>query len=281
MQLTLFRHLWGIDEPWETSFARIRDLGLYAGIETGVPKSANDRARLRALLDQHGFQYVPQIYTGGSARTVDEHLASFRRQIAEALPLKPRFVNAHSGLDAWPRDEARRFYREIVAIERDLPVPVAHETHRGRVFFHPWITDELIQEFPQLHLTADFSHWVCVAERLIDSEIEIVKRVAERTLHIHARVGFAEGPQVPDPRAPEYQGAVEAHERWWDIVLASQERRGIADATLTPEFGPPGYLHTLPYTRQPLANLWDICNWQAERQRARFAQRGARAAAAG
>jgi hypothetical protein len=57
------------------------------------------------------------------------------------------------------------------------------------------------------------------------------------------------------------------------MIWDAQDKRGITESTLTPEFGAPDYLHTLPYSRMPVANLWDICNWQAERQRERFGAR--------
>jgi hypothetical protein len=103
--------------------------------------------------------------------------------------------------------------------------------------------------------------------------MEIIRLCAEHCIHIHARVGYEEGPQVPDPRAPEYERHLAAHERWWSMIWDAQEKRGVTESTLTPEFGAPDYLHTLPYSRMPVANLWDICNWQAERQKARFGAR--------
>ena len=48
MELKLFRHLWGVDEPWETAFPKFKAAG-YAGIESGLPAPA-DEARFRALL---------------------------------------------------------------------------------------------------------------------------------------------------------------------------------------------------------------------------------------
>jgi hypothetical protein len=75
--------------------------------------------------------------------------------------------------------------------------------------------------------------------------------------HINARVGHAEGPQVNDPRAPEWADAVKIHFAWWDQVVAPKRKEGKIVTVLT-EFGPPDYLPTLPYTRQPLANQWDI-----------------------
>jgi len=75
--------------------------------------------------------------------------------------------------------------------------------------------------------------------------------------HIHARIGHPEGPQVNDPRAPEWDAAVKAHFAWWDKVAERKKKEGNVMTVLT-EFGPPDYMPTLPYTRQPLADQWDI-----------------------
>ena len=98
--------------------------------------------------------------------------------------------------------------------------------------------------------------------------------VAAQCMHIHARVGHAEGPQVNDWRAPEWSAELAAHERWWSWCWAAQERRGVSESTLTPEFGPPPYQPTAPYTRRPLADLPDVCDAMMRRQRERFAARG-------
>jgi hypothetical protein len=83
-------------------------------------------------------------------------------------------------------------------------------------------------------------------------------------------VGYEEGPQVPDPRAPEYESHLNAHERWWKMVWDAQLARNQQVSTLTAEYGPPLYLHTLPYSQTPAANLWDVCEWQAQREASRF-----------
>ena len=69
-----------------------------------------------------------------------------------------------------------------------------------------------------------------------------------------------------DEGSDEVPPEVAAHERWWDACWRAQEARGREAMTLTPEFGNEGYLHHLPWTDVPVANLWDICNWQAKRQ---------------
>jgi hypothetical protein len=46
--------------------------------------------------------------------------------------------------------------------------------------------------------------------------------------------------------------------------------RGFTGMTMTPEFGPDGYLQCAPFTRVPVADLWEINSWIGLRQRERF-----------
>ncbi len=277
MRLDVFRSLWGVPGAWEASFPRIAGAG-FVGVELRVPTDdarAADRRRLAELLTGHGFGLIAEVSACGYViprrdATPEEHLADLRRQIPRALELGPRFINGYHGCDAWSWDEHRRFFAGFLALEREFGIPMTVETHRGRSLFNPWITRDLLREFP-LKLTCDFSHWCVVAERLLDSELPIIAQCAEHCWHIHARVGYDQGPQVPDPRAPEFADEVAAHERWWDLCWRAQERAGRAGMTLTPEFGNEGYLHHLPYTNVPVADLWDVCTWQGGRQRERFA----------
>lgn len=270
MELQVFRHLWGVTEPLSTFVPKVAAKG-YDGIECGH-RGEEEMPELHAMLATHSLAYIAQMKTSGDS--VSEHLASFRAGIEELQPYDPVLINCHSGRDAFSAEETRTFFSEAVKIEADLGATVAHETHRGRVMYNPWITRDVLERFTEVKLCCDFSHWVCVCER-VPEEPAIFELCAQRAIHVHARVGYAEGPQVPDPRAPEYAAVVEAHERWWEQIWAAQTQRGEAVSRLTPEFGPPAYLHTLPHTNVPVADLDAVCDWQAERQRDRFQRRGA------
>jgi sugar phosphate isomerase/epimerase len=270
MKLQRVRHLWGTELPWESVFPKIKAED-FAAIETALP-TAENAGRWSDLLKEHGFAFIAMAFTNGP--DVKSHVRSFRSQIEQAVKIGARQLTCHSGVDAFSAADANAYFGEVLAIEQSVGLPVAHETHRGRLLFSPWQARDLLEAHPAIKLCADFSHWVCVAERLLTGCEEIIALAASRTLHIHARVGFEEGPQVTDPRAPEWEGHVKAHEAWWDQIWDAQEKNGTEISTLTTEFGPPGYIHTLPYTRQPVANLWDICKWMADRQSARFAARG-------
>lgn len=268
MQLKTFRHLWGINEPYKKVFPAIKAEG-YDGVELKGIKVADDPS-FQELLKQHDFEFITQIHTEGD--TVNEHIVSFKYLIQKSLPLHPVKIVSQSGKDSWSMEEKNEFLSKALQYEEEIGIPVAHETHRSRIFYNPWDTRDLLLSHPLLELCCDFSHWVCVCERLLDSEIEIIKLCAERCIHIHCRVGYAQGPQVSDPGAPEYTAQLEAHENWWNIIWKAQQKNNVKLSTLTPEFGPPEYQHTMPYTKEPVSDLWEICNWMHDRQKERFKQ---------
>jgi hypothetical protein len=272
MKLKLVRHLWGVDgtRGYDHYLPRWREVG-YEALEISL-RLVPDRPAFLRLLKESGLQWVPQIFSrdfvpGG---TVREHLDSLELQIEECLDREPLFFNAHSGSDTWSLEQAEDFYGAALEMERRRGVPIAHETHRLRYFANPWMTRPILQRYPALKLTCDFSHWVCVAERLLPDCGEIIRLAAEHCHHLHARVGFEEGPQVSDPRAPEWSQHLAAHEEWWQQIWHSQKQRSMTTSTLTPEFGPAPYLHLLPFTQAPVANLADICDWMARREKERF-----------
>ncbi len=273
MKLFLVRHLWGVDltSGLKPHLAHWREIG-YQALEFS-PRIVPYTPELRRVLKDEGLAWIPQVFSNmkNGGGTVEVHLASLREQIEECLDGEPWFFNAHTASDAWSLDEAEDFYSAVKNMEEQLGVVINHETHRSRFFGNPWNTCRLLKRIPDIRLTADFSHWVCVAERLLADAGPIFSRVAQNCHHTHARVGYEQGPQVPDPRAPEWHTHLEAHERWWEMIWSAQQARGTDEATLTPEFGPPPYLHTLPYTQQPIADLDAICDWMARRQAQRFA----------
>jgi hypothetical protein len=275
MKLTLVRHFWGVDHTHglDHHLPRWRDAG-YGAVEGSVEFSP-DRGAMERFLKTCGWRFIPQIFSnafvpGGSVR---EHLASIRRQIRENLDFNPWFFNAHSGSDGWSLAEAADFYGEMLEVEKSTGIPICHETHRMRYFGSPWTTRPILEMYPDLKLTCDFSHWVCVAERLLPDCDDIIRLAAKHCHHLHARVGHEEGPQVSDPRAPEWERHLTTHEGWWDIIWQSQRERGFTETTLVPEFGPAPYLALLPFTRAPVADLADICDWMARREAGRFGTR--------
>lgn len=277
MDLRLFKTLWGHTTGLDAAIAGCYEHG-FAGLEGPLPIAPRGREVFRRRLADEGLGCIAEICTAGSyvpdrGASPADHLESFRRQAEAAVECAPLFLTVIAGCDAWPLGVSAGFFAEAVAIAEELGIVASFETHRSRSLFNPWITRDLLFAVPELRLTCDFSHWCCVCERLVmDGEPDILALCAERAHHLHARAGFAQGPQVPHPAAPEYRADLEAHERWWAQIWRAQAARGVAVSTMTPEFGPDGYLHTQPFTGEPVADLPEINAWMAARERAHFAE---------
>jgi len=170
---------------------------------------------------------------------------------------KPLYINCHSGRDFFSYDENKQFIDHTTQLGKKSGILICHETHRSRMLFAAPVAKQFIEKNKDLKITFDVSHWCNVSESLLLDQEENVMLALERAEHIHARIGHAEGPQVNDPRAPEWEAAVKAHFAWWDRIVERKKKQGSMITFLT-EFGPPDYMPTTPYTRQPLADQWAI-----------------------
>jgi hypothetical protein len=233
------------------------------------------RDELRSALQSHGLAYIQEIVTAGNYvprrhDTVEDHIADVERQLKLGQSLQPQQVTIIGGCDAWSLAQSVRFFGESREIAARMGITCSFETHRSRSLFNPWVTLSILERLPELRLTCDFSHWVVVLERQLDEDWDAVLEVARHAHHIHARVGYDQGPQVPHPAAPEYAGALASHQRYWEAIWSAQRAAGYSITTMTPEFGPDGYLHTLPFTQQPVADLWEINAWMGVTQQNHF-----------
>ena len=275
MKPTFFKTVWGHDGTFVEAVGLAKTAG-FAGIEAPAPLNDDERQTFFETLSTGGMKWIAEVSTctregvfvPDPGKSAAEHLASLENGIFRSLEGDPLFVNTMGGYDAWDLDEAMIFHEGVLGLEQKHGIAISVETHRGRYSHNPWLFRKIMKRLPELKITCDFSHWCVVTERLIlDEEPEILNLAAKHAYHIQPRVGYAQGPQVPDPRAPEYEYAVAAHERWWDCVWDSMCARGFSEVTMTPEFGPDGYLQATPFTQIPAADLWEVNCWIARRLR--------------
>ena len=245
---------WGFEGTADEFCAKAKKEG-YNGIEIWVPGDEKGRMEIVAATQKHGLALG--LLGGGGSKDPQKHLAEFKEGLSAGAALKPVYINCHSGKDYFTYEQNKLFIDFTTELSNKTGIPIYHETHRGRALFAGHITRNFIEKNPSLKLTLDISHWCAVHESLLWDQAEMVDLALSRTHHIHARVGHAEGPQVSDPRAPEWQDAVKAHLDWWDKVVERKKKNGERMTILT-EFGPPDYMWTLPYTRQPLSDQWAI-----------------------
>jgi sugar phosphate isomerase/epimerase len=267
MKLKLVKSFWGMEGSLEEKVRQIAEVG-YAAVE-GQPPIDDEADLLRRLLREHHLDFIPMVITEGA--NYQEHLTSYHTKIEQARGFDPIKITVHGGKDWWAFGAQRDFFAEALEVERRTGLEVNFETHRGRPMFTPAATAAFLREFPELHINADFSHFVNVCESLLEDQVEDMSLCIARARHVHGRIGHEEGPQVNDPRAPEWARHVAAHEAWWDEIVRARLKAGAESFTFNPEFGPPTYMPTLPHTKEPVADLWAICLWMARWFEARYA----------
>jgi sugar phosphate isomerase/epimerase len=266
MELKVFKSLWGVPSITEETFSAYANIG-YQGLEF-KSLSAVACKKFGDWLKKYGLDFIAQVHTEGIS--VEDHLYSFESLINTALTLHPLIINSQSGCDYWSSKDKCRFLETALKLEEKYKIKIAHETHRSRITYNPWDTVLLIEHFPDVRIGCDFSHWVNVCERLLTTESKQLDIVMHHCLHIHARTGYEQGPQVPDPRAPEYKNHLEAHESWWLQIWQIQKQHGVKVSTVCPEYGPPLYQHTTPHTNKPVADIHEISDWSMHRLRSLF-----------
>jgi hypothetical protein len=156
-----------------------------------------------------------------------------------------------------------------VEATKEVPFPVNFETHRGRLLYEPMSTAQYLKDLPDLYLCADLSHWTVVTESMLGGYKEVMPAILSRVRHVHARVGFEEGPQVPDPREKNWEGYAPHFEKWWDVVHERHVKEG-KKLTVDPEFGPPHYQWTDPKTGKAHADIEEVALWITARLRKRW-----------
>ncbi len=261
---------WGFDGSVDAFCAKAKKTG-YDGIEMWWPGTADAQKNLFDALQKHQLEIG--FLAGGSDKDPAKHFQQFKAMIdgaAYQTIQKPLYINCHSGRDFFPMEENSKFIDYTIKVSKETGHIICHESHRSRIMFAAHVAKQYLLKHPEMRMTLDISHWCNVHETLLQDQEETVQLAISRVDHVHARVGHPEGPQVNDPRAPEWETAVKRHLEWWDAVVQTKIKNGVNKLTILTEFGPPDYMPTLPYTRQPLADQWAINEYMMHLLRKRY-----------
>jgi sugar phosphate isomerase/epimerase len=229
---------WGFKGTIDEFCAATKKEG-YDGIEVWWPGD-EQAPKLFEALRKHKLEVG--FLCGGHQADFSAHFALFK---------------ANSGKDYFSYEDNKQIIDYVTTKRSATGIPIYHETHRGRMMFAATVAKNFIDKNPAIRLTLDISHWCVVHESLLADQKQTIDLLLEKVDHIHSRIGHPQGAQVSDPRAPEWESTIKAHLAWWDTVIARKKKNGERMTILT-EFGPPDYMPTLPYTRQPVADQWAI-----------------------
>jgi len=253
-KLLFFQTNWGNSLSWDAFCEKSKSAG-YDGIEVWFPNDEKNQADLKAALKKHDLMVI---FLNGTNRSLpfQEGLDGFIKNLEKIVAWNPIAINCHTGNDFFTFEQNKAIIDASNIISKKHNIPIYHETHRGRFSYNLPDTNKYLEKITELKLTLDISHWMVVHESLLQGKDETLVKVFDKSNHIHARVGYAEGPQVNDPEAPEWTTAVNRHMDIWEKVIKNQWKKSDKPFTITTEFGPADYMQTLPYTRVPVADQW-------------------------
>ncbi|SHN06627.1 hypothetical protein SAMN04488057_10611 [Cyclobacterium lianum] len=255
MPIKFYAPLWGNALPFDSFCQNVKDAG-YDGVEMELPLEQKEKKKVLETLNDHELELIGQYYQSFEADP-RENLKSYERYLRHLIAAEPVLINCQTGKDFFDFEANARHFGLAAALSSQSGIPITHETHRGKCLYAAPIAKKYFERLPELRICLDISHWCNVHESLLEDQRETVELALSRTDHIHSRVGHAEGPQVNDPRAPEWSDALQAHLEWWDRVVQRHREEG-GTLRITTEFGPFPYMPCLAYTQMPLASQWDI-----------------------
>ena len=253
-ELLFFQTNWGFEGSWEAFFLKTKSSG-YDGVEVWLPKNARVQQEVSKGLKKHQLKVI---YLCGTNKSLSfkESLLAYENDLKKVIVQKPYAINSHTGSDFFSFEQNMKFLKLANDLSNKYNIPIHHETHRGRFSYALPETKRYLNSDSAFRLTLDISHWMVVHESLLVKQQQLLDEVMERTDHIHARVGFEEGPQVNNPQAPEWDKALNRHLSIWESIILSHWKTG-KPMTITTEFGPPNYLPTAPFTQKPLSDQWE------------------------
>lgn len=257
MDIKILSPQWGHEHLSVDEFiAKIVNAG-YDGIDTWLPDDSMTRKRLLNLIEKEDLVFVAHQHQA-AGDNFKEFQASFKINLEACAATSPVLINSHTGRDYFTQDQLLSLIDIASEIADKTNIPIVHETHRGRMGYSPQSTEQLFIQRPGFEITADFSHWVCVTESMLGDFESVLNEAIDRTRHVHARVGYEQGPQVTDPRSPEWAYALNRFIVWWDAIVATNRQKNRKILTFTTEFGPFPYMQMIPFTNKAIANQFDI-----------------------
>ena len=257
MKIKYIYPFWGSSHlSLEQFFEKVKNAG-YDGVEMNIPFDDLYVEKLKKLLDQFGLILIAQQWLEPKIENAGQYILRMEEYLLHLASLHPLFINSHTGRDFFSFEDNCAVFEAANRISKETGIKIVHETHRGRALFSSVNSKKYFDYFPELRINADFSHWCCVSESLLQDQLDFMAPAILRADYIHARVGYEQGPQVNHLESEANSLALKAHLDWWRQILDKAAEEGRTEMAICTEFGPEPYLQTLPFSNKPVGSQWE------------------------
>ena len=255
--LEVFQSLWamtrrppsGKETPLKEQFEKIATAG-FDGVD--IVHGDYTLGELAPLLEKH---------TLGCTVTAFPHdVMSLSPAIELATQLEARHVNIIGQIYPYTVREGAATAREWIALCNKADMPVTIETHRDCLTTDMLYTLQLMEQVPEMQLSADLSHYVVGREFgwPISKEVESqIQQLLHRSHAFQGRVASREQIQL-QISFPHHQEWYDLFAKWWTDGFTSWRERNGDEAVLNflCELGPREYAMTDRHG-QELSDRWE------------------------
>ena len=258
MELKFLCPYWGCEGIAAEQFvARVLAAG-FDGAEINFPDDDEFIATIKRAAREDNFVVVAQQWLAAKAESFAQYRARFNARLRFLATLNPVFINSHTGKDFYSFAQNSLLVKDALALEHTLAVTITHETHRGRFNYAAFATEPYLQQFPELKLNADFSHWTNVSESLLEEQQDALLAAQRQSYYIHARVGHTQSAQVNDPFSSQWRETLNLYVQWWQTIIDLAKARGQQTFYICPEFGPWPYMPNELNSNKPITEQWKL-----------------------
>lgn len=268
MKILYFCPRWGSDHiPLETFLDQVKEAG-YDGVEIGLHEDEQEQAALLHNISAKGLLYILQHWETTNP-DFEQHEKEYLQRISKMAACSPYAINSHTGRDFFSVEQNLSLIQKADSIATENNVLLTHETHRSRFAFAAHVIAPYLLH-PDLKLTFDVSHWICVAETLLFDQQHIIDKITPQVRHIHARIGHTQGPQVLDPQNGYWKETTERHLQLWDNIVQYHSELGTKELAITTEFGPAPYMPLLTPLPSDFDLQWNTNLWMLQLLKTRY-----------
>ncbi|TDG36170.1 sugar phosphate isomerase/epimerase [Pedobacter changchengzhani] len=268
---------WGAEDlDWDVFLEKVISSG-YDGVEVYPLLTPEEKPAMLQALEETSLDFSLLHTVQNEGKDFAKYCEALERNLNELITyqtetIKPKFITSQTGREYFTKDQMEICFAICDRISAESGIQIFHELHRNKWSYAAHVVKSYLEDerFDEVKLTLDFSHWVCVSESYLEDQQEAIDLAIKRAVHIHARVGHIEGPQVTDPRTLENKEALNFHLLWWDKWMEHLKSSGIKECSITPEFGSYPYMAHQIGTTTPIASQWEINCWMKDLLKERY-----------
>lgn len=244
--LRVYQSLWAMERRRPDGLEWSLDEKLHMIVEGGFDGAGvrfadfSYASTVTTFLREHGLTWQAQCYP----RTVDD----LKPIIEHVQALGADHINLQADVRPYTVAECIPYIEGWRRLADDAGIALHIETHRDRMTTDLFFTLHLLDQFPDLRLTADLSHYVVGREfawPVSEEHHQMMQRILNNSWGFHGRVASREQIQLP-LTFRQHQHWVELFMHWWQYGFKHWMARAPKDGVLTflCELGPPEYAMT-------------------------------------